>query len=102
MPFKKGDKRINRGGRPKGSKNLTTAEVKELVLSVLKKDFSLNKISTDLTKLDADQRLNFFLRLARLVLPKEQELKIDYDKLSPEQLDFIIKEITQKENLHEV
>lgn len=95
--FKKGQSG-NPQGRPKGSKNMTTNEVKNLVLSVMKKDFSHMRISQDLNKLNADQRLNFFLRLVRLVLPKEQEFKIDYEKLTPEQLDLIINEI---ENPHD-
>lgn len=94
MPFKKGDKNINRKGRPKGSKNLTTVEVKNLLLEIVSKEFSIEQVSRDLKKLDPDQRLNFFLRLTRSILPKEQEFKVDYEKLTSEQMDAIINEIT--------
>jgi hypothetical protein len=97
MAFKEGVSG-NPGGRPKGAKNITSSEVKELVLSVMQKDYSLNKISKDLKALKPQQRLNFFLRLAQLVIPKENALKIDYEKLSPEQLDFIFNKLTSEDD----
>lgn len=92
MPFEKG-KSGNPSGRPKGSKNTSSVEVKKIILEVLGKEFHPESISNDLKNLKPQQRLNFFLRLANLILPKEQDLKINYDRLTPEQIDLIIEKI---------
>lgn len=96
MKFEKG-KSGNPTGRPKGTRNNATYEVKELVISVLKKEYTAVKISQDIKKLDAGQRLNFFFKLARLILPREQDLKIDYNKLSEDDIDLIIDKISSNE-----
>ena len=96
MKFEKG-KSGNPTGRPKGTRNNATYEVKELVISVLKKDYTAAKISQDIKKLDAGQRLNFFFKLARLILPREQDFRIDYNKLSEDDIDLIINKISTNE-----
>ncbi len=92
MKFQKGQSG-NPGGRPKGSRNVATYEIKELVTSILKKEYTAVKISQDLKKLDSWQRLNFFFKLARLILPREQDFRIDYNKLSEDDIDRIIDKI---------
>jgi len=94
--FKQGESG-NPGGRPKGSKNLTSREVKELVLGVLEKNFSGRKIASDLRELSGKQRIDVFLRLAQLVLPHETDFKIDYSQLTDKQMDEMLDKILQHE-----
>jgi hypothetical protein len=93
--FKQGESG-NPGGRPKGSKNLTSREVKELVLGVLEKNFSGRKIASDLRELSGKQRIDVFLRLAQLVLPHETDFKIDYSQLTDKQMDEMLDKILAK------
>jgi len=95
MPFEKG-KSGNPGGRPKGARNISSGEVKKIILEILGREFNPDRISEDLKGLKPQQRLNFFLRLASLILPKEQDLKINYERLTPEQVDLIIEKISQQ------
>ena len=39
MPFKKNDSRINRGGRPVGSKNNATTEIRAKYLELIENNF---------------------------------------------------------------
>jgi len=86
----------NPAGRPKGSKNLTSREVKRLILRVLEKNFSGRKIAVDLQQLSARERLNVFVKLAQLILPREQDVKLDYSQLTDKQLDELLDKILEK------
>ena len=66
MPFVKGDKRINRKGRDKGSKNQLTL-VKDRIVSILN-----NRLSKR-AELDAIDT-NTLIRFAGTIMPKDHHL----------------------------
>lgn len=96
---------LNKKGRPKGSKNLNTSELRALVNEFVSSE--LENTSELLVKLSPKDRLDVLIRLMNFVLPKkfetsEKEEKvmtitwndpkpIDYSKLTDEELHAIIK-----------
>lgn len=84
----------NLNGRPKGSKNKVTGDVKKFVQDILSKNCA--QIQKDLQEVDAPTRLKFFVSLLPYVIPKQNQTNItSYDHLTDEQVDEIINEITQ-------
>jgi len=74
MPFKINDSRINRDGRPKGSKNKTQKELRETIKEILEIEFE--KISELFANLEPEKRINLLIKLIPYVLPKlESESK---------------------------
>ena len=71
MPFKKGDKRINSKGRPKGSKNKLTV-VKDNLVNILSRKL---KDPKEIAKLD----INTLIRFTGTILPKDLALKVAPD-----------------------
>lgn len=80
----------NPNGRPKGSQNKTTAEVKNLLLAFV--STNLDTLQDDFNKLDPVQRLNFFEKVLKFVIPTKAEVT-DLEALTDEQLDRIINEL---------
>ena len=68
-----------------------------MVLEVLGNEFSVSKIRKDLKDMNPKERLSFFERLAKLVIPKEQDFKINYDKLTDEDMDRLIEKLQDNE-----
>lgn len=77
MPFEAEDKRINKGGRPKGSMNKATAEIRERYLQLIEGNF--DQLETDLRTLKANERIKAIIELSKFVLPtlKATEMKLD-------------------------
>ncbi len=103
MPFKPGDKNINRGGRKKGSKNKTTNEMKDILNHALFGD--AQSIADDLAKLEPKDRLMLKAKFAPFVLPtlKAVDMNIDADIKSggiPFNIDYGVEE-GEKENKEE-
>jgi hypothetical protein len=66
--FKKGeDPRRNTAGRPKGSANRTSEEIRSMIGQFLSDN--LGDLQTDFDRLDAYQRLTLFDRLVKHILP---------------------------------
>jgi vacuolar-type H+-ATPase subunit E/Vma4 len=89
MGLKKGNTN-NLNGRPKGSKNKVTRELRELITDFLEANFE--KVSRDLLKLRPKDRVKAFTELLQYGIPKLQAtaLGINFEQLSDEQLDEII------------
>lgn len=101
MPFKKGDTKINRAGRPIGSKNKINGELKQYIKEFLEKNWkSLEKDFKDLKPRD---KMKFYTDLLPYVVPKLNNVKSEHDlsNLSPSQLetvaDRIIENLTDDE-----
>lgn len=89
--FKQGE-----GGRPKGSPNRVTAELREWITLFIASNKEL--IQQDFETLDAKDRLLIFEKLLKYALPALQStsLTTDFDRMSDEQLDRVIGELKQQ------
>jgi len=67
MPFTKQDKNINLSGRPKGSLNRNTAEIKTLLLNVF--NDNLDEIHKQQTNLTLHERIALNKTLLPYILP---------------------------------
>jgi len=67
MPFKKQDTRINKNGRPKGSANRSSDQLRNLFQQFL--EANLPTLQSDFDKLEAKDRLNFIERIAKMIIP---------------------------------
>tara|TARA_R100000951_G_C2652006_1_gene184679 strand:+ start:4943 stop:5224 length:282 start_codon:yes stop_codon:yes gene_type:complete len=67
MPFEKEDNRINRVGRPKGSTNKATAEIREKYLELIQNNFET--LESDLKTLRSAERIKAIIELSKFVLP---------------------------------
>jgi len=72
-------------GRPKGSKNMSTNELRKLIKDILSQSYSNRLIKSDLKELTAKERLDFLFKMLNFVLPKPlaEAVKEDqHEKLS--------------------
>ena len=67
MPFEKNDPRIIRGGRPVGSKNNATTEIRKKYLQLIENNFE--QLETDLQTLKASERVKAIIELSKFILP---------------------------------
>ena len=77
MPFEKGDDRINRNGRPVGSKNKITEEIREAFQMVLEKRLpDLERLLMQVAHDDPAKAIELMLKLSNRFLPElsRQEL----------------------------
>lgn len=97
--FKKGESG-NPGGRPKGAKNKSSEELREIVGQILTKHFTPYQLAKDLKQLEPNQRIGFMLKLLEFSVPrlKQTEMNIEFEKLPESQLDMIIQELINNSN----
>lgn len=88
--FKQGE-----GGRPKGSPNRVTGELREWISNFISNNKDL--IQQDFNTLDPKDRIMMFEKLLKYALPTLQSTSLsnDFEKLTDEQLDKIIDELRQ-------
>lgn len=86
----------NPNGRPKGSQNEKTKYIKDWIISLI--GSNAKDISQEFKSLSMKERCKFISSVLPYVLPKQTESSIkanvDLNKLSNEQIDNIISEIT--------
>lgn len=89
MAQKKG-KTGNPNGRPKGTPNKTTAEIKSFIVKIIGDNFP--SISEDFKQLEPQKRLAMWEKLLSYVIPKQQSIstEMDFSKLTDEQINEII------------
>ena len=84
------------GGRVKGTPNKVTYSLKEWITSLI--DKQRTQIEQDLQELETKERLQMIEKLMQYVIPKQaaQQVKLDFDSLTDEQLQQIINELTKE------
>jgi hypothetical protein len=82
MPFKPGESG-NKSGRPKGSRNKTSAEVADRLLQLL--DSRIDELYEDIAALEPKERANLLINLAKHVTPAA----LNPEKLTIEQLQQV-------------
>lgn len=89
MPFKRGESG-NPNGRPKGSLNKTTCELRSLISDFLNSNF--DQVTKDFDLLQPKDRLKYYCELLNFGLPRLQTSTIEsnYESLPDSQLDQII------------
>lgn len=95
MSRNKNDGKGRLGGRAKGTPNRVTATVKEWLSELI--DNNRQRIENDIELLEPKDRLQIMERLMQYVIPKQQAVKADVDlnKLSDEEIDNLIADITK-------
>lgn len=96
MPFETGQSG-NPLGRPRGSKNKATNQVKTFIETLLTDQTNTEKIKTEFAKLEGKDLIKAFIDLSPYVVPKLQatSLEINPEDLTEEQLDYIIDKIKE-------
>ena len=96
MARQKNDGKGRLGGRQKGTPNKITASVKEWLSTLI--DKNRRQIEKDIKQLEPKERLQMLEKLMQYVVPKQQAVSatVEIDKLSDEQLDRMIYEITKE------
>lgn len=92
-PFTKNDPRINRKGRPKGSPNKTVEEVRAMVQRFVENN--LETLQEDFEQLEPKDKLAFFERLLKHVLPSPIT---SLEQLSENDLDVLLQRLRTQSN----
>lgn len=85
----------NPNGRPKGSPNKTTMEVRQWLSKLIEKN--RRQIEKDLKELEPKDRLLILEKFMSYTVPKMQSIQaqVELNKLSDEQLDNLVYELTK-------
>ena len=79
MPFIKGELKPRQGsGRPRGSTNETTKQVKQIMLDII--NDNLVQIKLDIMQLEPRDRCAVIIQLAKLILPKVKPQETDTEE----------------------
>jgi Family of unknown function (DUF5681) len=87
MPFTKGASG-NSEGRPKGRANKTTAELRQIIQTIVEKN--IKTIQTDLLALEPHDRLRIIIQLAEFAIPKMQRIEIKENHYQDEESENYI------------
>ena len=98
--MKKG-KTNNPNGRPKGTPNKITADLRLKINAIVEKQ--IESIESDLQSLEPMQRLQIVEKLISYCVPKlqAQSFEIDFTKLSNDQLDCVINQLNINDNAND-
>ena len=75
MPFQPNDERINLSGRPKGSKNRTTKEIKEILTDFIVGD--IDDLQKQYDMLPAREKLQFFEKVLKYIIPRQERTEME-------------------------
>ena len=67
MPFVKNDTRINRGGRPVGSKNNATTEIRKKYQELIENNFE--QLEKDIKGMRGTERVKALIEMSKFILP---------------------------------
>jgi hypothetical protein len=90
MGFTKGDKNINRMGRPVGSKNKLYSS-RRFILNTL--EDNRDKLIHELKELKGEKFVQYYIRLLEFVLAKRNNQILDVEKLSEKEVKDLIDSI---------
>ena len=90
MPFEKGDKNINRLGRPIGSKNRLYA-TRSFIFNLLENN--RDKLMIELDSLHGEKYVQLYMRLLEFVLAKRTNQILKVDKLSDKEIQDLLDSI---------
>lgn len=96
MARQKNDGRGRLGGRAAGTPNKVSGTLKEWLTSLIDKNRA--QIEKDLQDLEPKERLQMIEKLMQYVIPKQaaQQVKLDFDSLTDEQLQQLVNDITKE------
>ncbi len=96
MARQKNDGRGRLGGRAAGTPNKVTGTLKNWITDLINNNRL--QMEKDLKKLAPKDRLIFFEKLMQYAIPKQasQQVKLDFDSLTDEQLEDIINHLTSE------
>jgi hypothetical protein len=95
MPQPKG-KTGNPSGRPRGTKNKVTAELKERIKTFLDNNFE--NVTAAFNELEADKKVLLYEKFLGYVVPKQRDdnVNISISKLSDSEIDQLLTRLIQK------
>ena len=95
MARQKNDGKGRLGGRQKGTPNKVTASIKDWLSELI--DNNRKQVERDVKQLEPKERLQVLEKLMQYVIPKQQAVsaKVDFEKLTDEQLDTLVSELTK-------
>jgi uncharacterized protein (UPF0305 family) len=85
----------NPNGRPKGTPNKITQDMRQWLSTVI--DKNRRQIERDLKALEPKERLQMLEKLMQYVIPKQQAVKaeVDFATLTDDQLNTIVNQLTK-------
>ena len=85
----------NPTGRPKGTPNKITQDMRQWLSTVI--DKNRRQIERDLKALEPKERLQMLEKLMQYVIPKQQAVKaeVDFATLTDDQLNTIVNQLTK-------
>ncbi|HAC74036.1 MAG TPA: hypothetical protein DCF46_10610 [Porphyromonadaceae bacterium] len=75
------------GGRPRGSKNQATTELRERVNDLI--ELNWETIQADFEQLEPGERINMTIRLLEFAIPKLQRTNVVEEHTEPMQITFV-------------
>ena len=90
MPFSKEDSNINRAGRPKGSQNSTTKELRDAIQNLLSD--KIDRVQTlleEVEKKNPAKALDVYLKLYEFVVPKPKYIEPQQPHIDSIQIHII-------------
>jgi hypothetical protein len=89
--FKPGDKRINYNGRPKGSPNKTTEEIRAGIQLFVEERWE--EVQTIWSKMEDKDKMMFFERMLKFVLPQPI---VSLEQFSDDDLQILLRRLEEK------
>lgn len=85
----------NPNGRPKGTPNKITQDMRQWLSTVI--DKNRRQMERDLKALEPKERLQMLEKLMQYVIPKQQAVKaeVDFATLTDDQLNTIVNQLTK-------
>jgi hypothetical protein len=84
----------NPNGRPKGSQNKTTSEIKNLMQSFI--SANMDALQSDFDALEPKDRLMFFEKALRFILPTQSTQELNINSLSESELIALTDSLIEK------